>query len=820
MNRSQSMVGLILLASIGFPKSAIAQVVRDNTVGTSVNTAGNIFTITGGTRSGNNLFHSFSQFSVPTNGSAIFNNATDVQNIFSRVTGSSASSIDGLIKANGNASLFLMNPNGIVFGPNATLNIGGSFIGTTANSIKFQDGIEFSAGNLTTTPLLSVKVPIGLQFGPSSGSTGGITVQGGGHQLTSDLFHPMMNRSQNPIGLQVNAGNTLALIGRDVNLSAGIVGVQGGGHLEIGSVRNGHVQLNATAQGWAADYSAVQQFRDIHLAQQSLLDASGSTSSIQLQGHNINLTEGSAALIQNLGVKASGGITVNATGSINLTGNTPNGKLGSVLRIDNLGGSQGGDITISAAQLSLRNGAEIHNQTFSSGNSGNISIRVTEAIEIDSFAPGNPNDVSVIATDTTSFAKAGDVTISTGSLRILNSGNLSSATVAFGQAGTVRVNAADSIEIAGNNPFTFVPSTLSSSTLGMGNSGDTFVNTSRLILHDGGSIGSATLAIGSAGNVTVNASESVEIKGKGVGFGLPSRIASNAEILDPITQAALGLPPIPSGNAGYLTINTPSLRITDGAYVSVKNDGPGSAGDVEINSKSLFLDHQGSITASTVSGNGGDIRLNSQDLVLMRHNSRISSTATGTTGDGGNVFINTASLVGIENSDIIANSKNGKGGNIEITLQSIFGLQYRDRTTPENDITASSEFGINGDVQVNTIGINPTNALNALPTDISDSTRQLSDRCASSRTGSFVSTGRGGMPQTPIQRIKTNRTWHDLRPMIVTTSTPIQPITSVPPMTQLVEASAIQVDETGAIALVAPQSIPSNPATCATSMRS
>jgi filamentous hemagglutinin family protein len=149
----------------------LAQISPDTTLGTqrSVVTPLNpqLDRIEGGATRGVNLFHSFQEFNVGNGRAAYFANPTGIENILSRVTGTNPSNIFGKLGVLGNANLFLINPNGILFGPNAQLDIGGSFFASTASSFKFPDESEFSATKPTAPPLLTVNVTPGLQWGAS-----------------------------------------------------------------------------------------------------------------------------------------------------------------------------------------------------------------------------------------------------------------------------------------------------------------------------------------------------------------------------------------------------------------------------------------------------------------------------------------------------------------------------------------------------------------------------------------------------------------------------------------------------------------------------
>ena len=293
-------LSFIFCPLVSTPKSAEAQIVPDNTLPTNsiVTPNGNQIEITGGTEAGNNLFHSFEQFSILTDNAAIFNNPVIIENIITRITGNSISNIDGLIRANGAANLFLINPNGIIFGPNGSLDIGGSFVGSTADSIQFADGTEFSAIDPQAPPLLTINVPFGLQYGANAG---GITVQGSGNNLfLNSPQDPSVNRTGRPDGLQVNQGQTLALVGRNVALESGNLTAKGG-RIELGSVNEGIVTVTPptpTNSGWTLNYEAIENFQDISLSQAASVEVSSESGggAISVQGRRVTVTDGSAML--------------------------------------------------------------------------------------------------------------------------------------------------------------------------------------------------------------------------------------------------------------------------------------------------------------------------------------------------------------------------------------------------------------------------------------------------------------------------------------------------------------------------------------------
>jgi filamentous hemagglutinin family protein len=674
-------LGLGIGSVIALPNAlAFAQITPDATLGaessqvTSPIPRG--FLIEGGATRGTNLFHSFSQFSVPTNGIAYFNNALNIQNIITRVTGTSVSNIDGFLAANGTANLFLINPNGILFGPNAQLSIGGSFLASTANSFIFPNGTSFSATNPQAPPLLTTSVPIGLQYGSNPGN---IVNQAS----TNDDIGRIL-------GLQVLPGRSIALVGGDVTFSAGGVSAVGG-RVEIGGLTTAGIvgltiEGNTLRLGFPPDISR----------------------------GNVTLTDDARVGVRGVG---GGDIVVNANNFTAING----GRLVAGTQ----GAGNGGDITINATNAisiggfgTSGNQSGVYNETLSSaiGNAGNININAREVYLSGGLAPFQ---FGTISSSTYGQGNAGNVTINTETLSIRGGASVGTSTSGSGAGGNVTVNASESVEVMDllpnvviNDQIFIVNSTLGATTSASGKGGDLTINTKRLLIRDGAVVQANTFAQGSGGNLTINASEFVELSGTSTidysVIGITDFTSERGSLLSAQTNG--------SGDAGNLIINTGRLTVRDGASISAGTydfyeggnagsitirardvevvgesapggkvsdqsqivavtGGGGNAGNISIDSERLIVRDGGTIdTLSDGDGNAGFITIRAKDVQVIgssnsfTNDSQISATAGSLgIGNGGGVLIDTERLIVRDGANIEASTiGSGNAGFITI----------------------------------------------------------------------------------------------------------------------------------------------------------
>ncbi|MBD2247799.1 filamentous hemagglutinin N-terminal domain-containing protein [Nostoc sp. FACHB-888] len=723
--------------------SVVAQVAPDKTLpdNSLITNQANSIVIEGGSVNNSNLFHSFQKFSVPTGGTAFFNNDVGIQNIIARVTGGSISNIDGLIRTNGTANLFLINRNGIIFGQNARLNIGGSFFATTASSIKFADGFEFSAMNPQTTLLLTVSVPIGLQFTSNSGA---IEVQGTGKGLVApSRGNVPITRNLDATHLTVQPTKTLALIGSNITLKGGTITAEEG-RIELGSVSSGVISLNPTSQGWALGYEGVSSFKDINLSQQSLVDTSGNRGgSIVLQGKEISLSDGSAALIQNQGAQSWESIKVNAFESLHLSGTSADGNFVTLLRTESIGSGNGGNIDVSTKHLLIEGGALIGNRNYGIAEGGNVNVNSSKSIELLGFSTFNPFAPSEIVTSNLTSGKSGNITVSTEQLLAQDGGQITSISLGSGVAGDITINA-NSIQLLNsteliNSGNDYTPSLLSSVAFSGGNAGNLIINASKFVVGEQATVNTSTIGSGLPGFVTINASD-IEINGGDI---------SSAVVSEQDDQQLIAAPSEQNGTSGQITINAESLKLTQG-IISVRNQGTSEAGTLRVNSRFISLNNKSSINASTASGEGGDIFLTSGYLRLR--DSSITATA-GNNGNGGNIRIATNIITATDNNAITANAFRGRGGNIRIDTKGLF-------VSPDTQITASSERGINGTVEINVQDRNPSQT-KVQPEAIAQ-TPEVVPVCQGDSGGvasTFVNTGAGGLATSSDNQLDNSSTW-------------------------------------------------------------
>ena len=375
-------------------------------------------TITGGEQVGNNLFFLLEEFSVSENEEITFESAIDVENIFIEIAGNEPSIVNGLLKATGKSDIFFANPNGIIFNENSRLEIEGSFLATTANSIDFADGTTLVVGQDNSNVGLTDSIPIGLNF---LGDNASINVNGNGSQINR-LESNQFDRGNNPdlSQLTVEPDKTLALIGGEIKIEGGSLTAVSG-HIELGGINEGIVALNQDAEKLTLGFEEVSSFSDIELSAKSAVDVSGAgTSSIQINADDILLRDGSVLLSQSTGDNSLGSITINAAKSLTISDIGSN-QISSAIVSETLDEGTAGSLFISAESVSLENDATVSSETFGDGNAGTITLEASDLMVVDdsTISIGTGGAINVDSSELTLDNAGGNITIDSSDLIII-----------------------------------------------------------------------------------------------------------------------------------------------------------------------------------------------------------------------------------------------------------------------------------------------------------------------------------------------------------------------------------------------------------------
>ncbi|MEC4982532.1 MAG: S-layer family protein [Oscillatoria sp. PMC 1068.18] len=603
--------------------------------------------INGGATRGTNLFHSFQEFNINQGRGVYFSNPANIENIFNRVTGNNVSNIFGTLGVLGNANLFLINPNGIIFGPNASLDLGGSFFGSTADSLVFNNDFEFSASNPEAPPLLTVNVPIGLRFRENPGN---ILVQGTGinrPKLDKNLSvaenelnfqQELLSNSQ---GLQVDLGETLALIGGEITLESGLLKAEAG-NIELGSVGEGFVSLIPTDIGFTFGYEKVSDFRDIQLLQESGIFASGEGGGdIQIVGKNLLIREISEIQATTLGANPGGDMIIKTSDLVEVTSNILDEDFSTTIAAATLATGNAGDVKIETGQLQILDRGVVGVASFGEGNAGNLEIKA-DAIAL--------NGNSFFTAQAQALGEAGDIIINTGQLQISDRATIEVATTGAGNAGTLLINA-ETIQMTDT-------ASLVAGTISQGNAGNINIETQQLHLSGKAIVGVVTNGVGSAGVIAINA-ETVQMTGDSgllaltFNQGNAGNVIIQTDLLILQDQASILAETFSNGTGGAIAITQAErVDLSEGSRISAGTFATGDAGNITIDTRQLLLRNGARVEVNTESdGKGGNIQVRGADFVELIGTSADEETYTGLvaatfgTGDAGRVSIETRRLV-------------------------------------------------------------------------------------------------------------------------------------------------------------------------------
>ncbi len=737
-------LGLLLQISTGSVLAQVTQTIGPGSLGTQVNQVGNVYEITHGTPAGSNLFHSFGDFSLTAAETALFQTTTGtsdtaIGNILGRVTGGNPSSIFGTIDSVSyypNANLFLMNPEGILFGPNATLNVAGSVAFTTANYIRLFDGVSSAmfyadpgsdavtaAGRtsiLSSAPLVDFGFVTPAAFGFLTSPPAAITVHGS--------------------TLTVSADQSFTLVGGDITVAAdpdtGTTSTlqAPAGEIRLASVASpGEVLLSSLQTGPNINGESFTAMGTVQLTEGTSLDVTDNDFAVGGRGGTVRIRGGQFTLDNSLifantlgdvdgnqtalsvnvqsdvnitngsGIFVTGGGTGRA-GDIDVTGQNVRFEGGSFAFTSNVDAADvGGNIAINSTTLSFLDGSALLAESTGTSGGGSVTVHSTDSLSLSGEdAVGNVSRIQTIAngsgnggtlsvtggsvningggiqTVSTYTGNAGDLTLDlTGKITITGGGGIHTRGDA-GASGNLNVTA-DTISISGQSgPFNRSHiENIGGATL----TGNTVITARQFLLTDSARINIQS-NLGQAGTLTIKATESATITNQakvrmdtsGVGGGLMKITAQTITIDQGILQTRTS----GAGDAAAVNLMAGNATIT-GGQINSQTAGNGRGGTVTVNvAEKLMITGQFAGSADDIPGPAGIF------------------TNAFATGNGGNIDVTAGQSVTLTNGASISASSTGSGnaGNIEINA----GNRFEARNS---SVTTKSEQAGGGNIEIN-----------------------------------------------------------------------------------------------------------------------
>ncbi|MDM8543746.1 filamentous hemagglutinin N-terminal domain-containing protein [Desulfococcaceae bacterium HSG9] len=687
--------------------AADADVATDGTVGRSGALAGPNYEIdsNSGKQAGGNLFHSFSRFNIGRNESAQFTGSETVNNIIARVTGGNPSHIDGRMQSQiPGANLYFLNPSGVMIGPDAVIDVDGSFHVSTADYLRLGNGGRFDASHTGQSTFTSAPPEaFGFIKPPAD-----INVRG---------------------KIRAAGDETISLTGGNIEIDGGLIYAKSG-RIDITAVASaGEVRM--TDHG--PDISAFTRLGDIRIANAAKVDVSdtgtpeeddsladdagkmktdsfGEAGRIFMRGKSMNITSQADKAIEKTSDSSDGAgrifirgknlhVTDPNTQVVSITGDNNGGEIDIGLtenltvtnqsRINTLtvGSGRGGDVELNVGYLSVTGDATIGAVSYAGGAAGDIEVNARKGVTISGYQsfPSNldtssygegPGGSVEITTDRLSVThggmiqiksykqgRGGDIELKAIRMDVTDHGVITTDCQGSGAGGDIVVRARDAVRISDSGRL----SAISQSAGYGGDAGDISIDTSgKLTVSDDGVITGGTLGSGRGGNITIDAdtmeidrgyvSSSTRGSGSGGNITVDARRSLTVAGSGTAGEGRFGeyygiyAQTLASGDGGHITVRTPIMTLTEDAMINGQTYGRGKGGDVTLNTDRLDINAGGTVTVSTRgAGRGGDINITATDSVNLSGKgvklakSQIYSAAH-SAGKGGDITIRTPAL--------------------------------------------------------------------------------------------------------------------------------------------------------------------------------